>query len=103
MKQFDVCWASGAGVAGRTRLVVVLQHHDIDAIATIVVAPLYLPSELDTLERLRPSTTIGGRTYLVAVDRLASIPKRQLGLTSDNLEHLRYEFTKALDLIFSGF
>lgn len=103
MKRFDVCWATGTGIAGHRRLVVVLQHHDIDVLATIIVAPLYLPSELHAVERLRPKTTIGSRTYVVAVDRLGSIPKRQLGAPRDNLEPLRYDLTKALDLLFSGF
>jgi hypothetical protein len=84
-------------------LVVVLQHHDIDRIATVIVAPLYLPSELDVVERLRPTATVSGRRYVVAVDRLASIPKRQLGTAKDNLEPLRYELTKAIDLLLSGF
>jgi hypothetical protein len=105
LKQFDVCSATGvvASRRGRRRLVVVLQHHDVEALATVVVAPLFLPSELDALERLRPSATVSGRVYIVAVDRLASLPKRQIGPPSDNLEVLRYELTKALDLLFSGF
>ena len=102
MKQFDVCWATGSG-ADAKRLVVILQHHDIGALATVVVAPLYLPSELDVLERLRPTATVSGRRYIVAVDRLASIPKRQLGAAKDNLEPLRYELTKAIDLLLTGF
>jgi len=103
VKQFDICTASGSGVAGSRRLVVVLQHHDFAELSGVIVAPMYATDELPALERLRPQTTFRRRAYVIAVDRLGSLPKRQLGAPVGNLEALRYELTKALDLIFSGF
>ena len=43
------------------------------------------------------------RNYVVAVDRLASLPARQLAAPVANLETSRYELTKALDFLFAGF
>jgi mRNA-degrading endonuclease toxin of MazEF toxin-antitoxin module len=105
VRQFDVCPAQGRGVAEerRHRLVVVLQHHDFEELAGVVVAPMYLASELPPLQKLRPQTTFKRKAYVIAIDRLASVPKRQLGAPVGNLESLRYEMSKALDLIFVGF
>ena len=103
MKQFDVCWATGPRDGGRRRLVVVLQHHDFEAIVGVVVAPMYLATELPAFEQLRPQLKFKRQAYIVAVDRLGTLPKRQVGPAVGNLETLRYELTKAIDLIFSGF
>ena len=103
MRQFDVCQAGGGGIAGERRLVVILQHHDFEELAGIIVAPMYLASELPPLQRLRPQTTFKRKAYVIAIDRLASVPKRQLRPPVGNLEPLRYELSKALDLIFAGF
>jgi toxin CcdB len=103
MKRFDVCPASGLGVAGRKRLVVVLQHDHLSVLGSLVVAPLFLQRELEAIARLRPLVIVTGRSYLVAVDRLASLPTRQLGTPVENLEASRYELNNALDFLFLGF
>lgn len=103
MKRFDVCPASGQGVAGRARLVVVLQHPRLSELATLVVAPLFLAGELEAILRLRPPVVVLGRDYLVAIDRLAALPSRQLAAPVANLEGSRYELTNALDFLFAGF
>lgn len=103
MKRFDVCPASGLGIAGRRRLVVVLQHEHLDVLGTLVVAPLFLTRELDAIVRLRPLVVVTGRSYLIAVDRLASLPTRQLGTPVASLESSRYELINALDFLFAGF
>jgi hypothetical protein len=46
---------------------------------------------------------VTGRSYLVAVDRLASLPTRQLGTPVASLESSRYELINALDFLFAGF
>jgi toxin CcdB len=103
MKRFDVCPATGAGVVGRGRLVVVLQHEHLGDLATLVVAPLFASTALESIARLRPLVRVSDRGYVVAVDRLASLPARQLAAPVANLEASRYELIKALDFLFSGF
>ena len=103
MKRFDVCPSIGAGVVGRGRLVVVLQHEYLNELGTLVVAPLFDGSMLERIERLRPLVQVAGRSYVVAVDRLASLPARQLAAPVANLEASHYELTKALDFLFAGF
>jgi toxin CcdB len=103
MKRFDVCPASGAGVAGRGRLVVVLQHEHLSDLGTLVVAPLFASTAPESIQRLRPLVHVGDRDYVVAIDRLASLPARQLGAAVANLEGSRYELVNALDFLFAGF
>lgn len=103
MKRYDVCIATGPGVAGRKRLIVVLQHDNISDLDEVVVAPLYLTSQLSSVRHLRPKVRLDDQDYLIAVDRLGAMPRRQLGAPLANLEQLRYEITKALDLLFTGF
>jgi len=103
MKRFDVCAATGPGLSGRGRLVVVLQHEHLDQLANVVVAPLFAKDELDHIARLRPIVLIARKKYVVAVDRLASLPRRQLGAPVANLESARYELINALDFLFAGF
>lgn len=102
MKRFDVCRAHGAGVAGRERLVVVLQHEQLAELATVVVAPLFAPSDLPKIGRLRPVVVVGGQSLVAAMDRLVSIPVKQLSSPLHNLEHHRFELVGALDILFSG-
>ena len=103
MKRFDVCPATGSGVAGGGRLVVVLQHEHLSQLSNVVVAPLFAYGELEAIDRLRPVVVVDARNYVVAVDRLASLPTRQLGSPLANLEGARYELINALDFLFAGF
>ena len=103
MKRFDVCPAVGPGVAGRGRLVVVLQHEQLSQLGNVVVAPLFADGELDAIDRLRPVVIIDACPYVVAVDRLAALPTRQLSSPVANIESARYDLINALDFLFAGF
>jgi toxin CcdB len=103
MKRFDVCPASGAGVAGRGRLVIVLQHEHLSQLGNVVVAPLFAKDELEVIERLRPRILVGRRSYIVAVDLVASLPVHRLGAPVANAESSRYDLINALDFLFAGF
>jgi toxin CcdB len=103
MKRFDVCPASGPGVAEGGRLVVVLQHEHLSQLGNIVVAPLFAHGDLEAIDRLRPVVVVDARPYVVAVDRLAALPTRQLGSPLANLESARYDLINALDVLFAGF
>ena len=102
LNQFDVCLIKAKG-AGSNRLVVVLQHRVLSDLATVVVAPLYRIEDLPAISQLRPVVRIGNQDYVMAVDRMASLPVAQLGPSSKNLIDMDYQIRKALDLVFSGF
>lgn len=104
MKRYDVCpVVSVTASLRRSRLVVVLQHEHLSDLATIVVAPLYPASELPLVSGVRVPIDVDGKSYVAAVDRLASLPTEQLKRPTANLGEHDYAFTKALDLLFSGF
>lgn len=103
MKRFDVSVASGGGVAGGKRLVIVLQHELLDVLDMVVVAPLYLVRDLPPLSHLRPVVEIDSASYVVAIHRLAALPRPQLAQPPIvNIDHLANELTRAINLLFSG-
>ncbi len=81
----------------------VLQHEHLSQLINVVAAPLFAHDELEAIDRLRPIVVVEAHTYIVAVDRLASLPTRQLGSPLANLESARYELINALDFLFAGF
>lgn len=80
-----------------------LQHHDFEALSGVIVAPMYPVGEVVAFEIMRLRTTFKRRAYVIALDRMASVPQRGLGPPLGNLESLHFELIKAVDLIFSGF
>lgn len=103
MKRFDVCPVTGFGGSRKARLVVVLQHEALVGIDTTVVVPLFKPADVPPVHVLRPLVTVSRQKFVVSVERLASIPSRQLGKPVDNLERAREELLRATDLLFFGF
>jgi toxin CcdB len=103
MKRFDVCSAVRFGGSGRDRLVLVLQHEALTDLSTVIAAPLFKPDELPPVPGLRPLITMDGQRWVVAMDRMASLPRRQLGKAAGNLEGDRDVFVRCIDLIFTGF
>ena len=59
-------------------LVVVLQHHLLFDLITIVVAPLIEPRATEKSPRLRPTVLVSGVSFQVQIDRLAAIRHRFL-------------------------
>lgn len=103
MKRFDICAARGLGVTGNERLVVILQHKHFKDLDTTIVAPLYRIQELPILETLRPSLSVGRKKLIVAIDRMVSLPKKQLGAAVGTAENIQFEILRAIDRLFSGF
>jgi toxin CcdB len=103
MEQFDICPIQGSGRDGRQILAVILQHRFAKSLETCVVAPMVPLEHLPRVERLRPMTTIDGRDYVIAVDRLAAIERRTIGPAVGSVGSLRQDLIAAVDLLFTGF
>jgi mRNA-degrading endonuclease toxin of MazEF toxin-antitoxin module len=103
MKRFDVCRASGFGIAGKGRLVIILQHEHFVDLDSVIVVPLYGTRELPVVQNVRPEIKVDRQKYVAAVDRLASLPKKQLGPAVANAESIRFELLRAIDKLISGF
>ena len=102
-KQFDVCTATVGPSRNPYCLVVVLQHPHVDQLGTLVVAPLYLAKDLPLVTHVRFTARIDRKSYVVAVDRVAAIPAKDLEKTITNLDKHRDQFSRAWDLLFFGF
>jgi toxin CcdB len=99
MDQFDICPLRG----GRGNPVVILQHrlsHDLD---TCVVAPLVPTSELPPIERMRPLVYYRERDYVIAVDRLAAVARRNIDKPVGSVAAQRDGIIAAIDLLFTGY
>lgn len=104
MKSFDVCVVGRKSFGpGKDRLVVVLQHDSIEALTTTVVAPLFKLNEYRVVAKLTPVVEVKGERFVVAIDRLASVPKAELGKSIANLEQSRLDLLSATDFLFTGF
>lgn len=99
MKRFDVC---PLGKTAGGRLVVVLQHESLDDLTTTVVAPLFKQGDYRVVAGLTPVVTVGRQRLIVAVDRLASMPKRQLGKPVGSVAVAHDALIRAIDLLISG-
>lgn len=102
MKRFDVCPAGKFAGAGKDRLVVVLQYEALGDLTTTIVAPLYKTSEYRVVRHLTPLVDVGRQRLVVAIDRLAFVPKGILGKPVANVESARLELLRATDMLFSG-
>lgn len=101
MEQFAIHRQRSGRHAGG--LLVILQHDFVDALETCVVAPLIPIGLLLVLPRLRPTLTVEGRRYVLALDRLATLDRQTIGEAAGNALSCRDEIFLALDLLFKGF
>lgn len=85
------------------RLLVVLQHDILSDLQSFVVAPLYPVLGAGAVSRLRPIVRVGETDYMIAVDRLLTLERRELGPPVANAREHADAIKNALDLVFSGF
>jgi toxin CcdB len=102
MEQLSICRVQRTGPRGSRDMVVVLQHALLDDLNTRVVAPLVLSSELPHIPKLRPKVRIDEKDYVVAIDRLAAVPRRSIGEMLGSIQMGREEMIAAVDLLFTG-
>ncbi|MGH8455365.1 MAG: CcdB family protein [Stenotrophobium sp.] len=80
-----------------------LQAEAVSMLETRIVAPLILRSKFSQPSRvINPVVSIQGRKYVVLVQEMAGLPKRQLGSAVTNLKEGRADFIAATDLLLTG-
>ena len=102
MEQLSICRLHQTGPRHSRDMVVVLQHALLDDLNTRVVAPLVLSSELPHIPKLRPKVRIDEKDYVVAIDRLAAVPRRSVGEMLGSMLMRREEMIAAVDFLFTG-
>jgi toxin CcdB len=103
MRQFDVVRNPDPTSAGIRPYLVILQSDHLDAMDTVVVAPLARVKKFAPVKRLTPAVTIAGRNYVVMTHELAAVARSDLKAATTNFSVIRDEITSAIDLIFFGF
>jgi mRNA-degrading endonuclease toxin of MazEF toxin-antitoxin module len=98
MRQFDVCVLRRSG----SELVVLLQHDDLDELATRVVAPLSSEASRGVIDRVRVPVRFEGRDMLLHLDRLAAVRASEIGLRMGSLASEQHRIKNGLDLLFLG-
>jgi toxin CcdB len=101
MPRFDVYRLAGSGRPGL--LVVDVQSPHLDYLASRIVVPLRLRSEVKPVTELHPSVTIDGDPYVLMTHAVASVGRRDLGHPVGSLAEHRNEIARALDILITGF
>ena len=103
MAQFDVYRNVNRKTAAIIPYFVNVQADLLEALATRVVAPLVLASEMSKPAKgLNPKFEIEGVTVIMSTAELAGVPVRALGERVTTLRRRRQEIMAALDLLFTG-
>jgi hypothetical protein len=98
MRQFDIC-----RLKQRDRqLVVILQHDTIDELESRVVAPLSDVPYRSLIARLRIPMKFEGAAYVVQLDRMAAIDRREIGDVLGNAIELEQNIKNGIDLPLFG-
>jgi toxin CcdB len=100
--QFDVFPNPDRDSAASHPYFVVLQSNAIAHLNTRIVAPLVPPSAVRGFERLMPLVSVDGRTLMIDVSNLGTIPVREIPAPILNLESERYRIIATIDLVFTG-
>ncbi len=87
---------------GTKRRVVVLQHPGLDIGASLLVAPLYPAAGLPELPGITPRVDLDGEDHLIAVQLMAAVQRKDLGLVELTLAQHEYAVANAINRLFFG-
>ncbi|SCB57885.1 toxin CcdB [Rhizobium aethiopicum] len=85
-------------------LAIDLQANLLDDLPSRVMVPLYPVRELSwSISRLNPHLSIEGETYVMATQRMASIPTGEIGKAVTDLSAESDTILRATGFLFQGF
>ncbi|WP_029873666.1 CcdB family protein [Rhizobium leguminosarum] len=85
-------------------LAIDLQANLLDDLPSRVMVPLHPVQELSwSISRLNPRFTIEGETYVMATQRMASVPTAETGKVVADLSGKSDAIIGAMDFLFQGF
>lgn len=101
MRQFDVYQNPSERSRVYAPYIVVLQSHLLDAMPTVVVAPLL--KDRPGYTQVSAKVTFGGGSYVVSTAELVAVNSKNLGpVVGDLLDHEDF-IRRTLERLFSGF
>lgn len=103
MGQFDVYRNPNPATRKTLPFLLDVQADLLDDLATRVVAPLLIASELDQpAKHLNPKFKVEGKAVVMSTAELAGVPLKALGEKVASLKHKREEIIAALDFLITG-
>ncbi|MHB1592058.1 MAG: CcdB family protein [Sulfuricella sp.] len=103
MAQFDVFRNANPASSRDISYLLEVQSDLLDVLATRVVAPLVLATEMGkAAQTLNPQFEIEGVSVVMSTSEIAGVPRRVLGDKIASLQHRSEEIIAALDLLFTG-
>ena len=103
IRQFDIHPSPSASSSADAPLVCVLQSHYLEAIDTVMVAPLLRAKGKITATQVAVPVEFEGENYLLDVSLMANIERTAVGRPRGNLLDSEYDIRRALDRLFTGF
>ncbi len=101
-EQFDIHRNLRARTAADPQYFVNLQSDIVEALNTLIVAPLWEVTPPGPQSRLAIPVSIGSRPYFVSLAELIAIPRSTAGPVVENIKHARDRIIRGLDLLFTG-
>lgn len=103
IRQFDVHQTPKSRGSDAAPLLCVLQSHYLEAVDTVIVAPLIKASAIAAPSQVAVPVSVRGEDYLLVVALIANIQRRGLGPAVASLLAHEDDIRRALDRLFSGF
>ena len=102
MRQFDVLQNPNAATRGYAPYGVVLQSHHLDALDTVMLAPLVNDAKR-SMSFVDVPVEFLGESLILVIAEAAGVPRQGLGRTLGNLIAHEDAIRRALDRLFTGF
>jgi toxin CcdB len=103
MRQFDVFRNPSQQSRAAIPYVAVLQSHYLDAIATVVIAPLISVENVRPDDLITLPVDVNGEPFTLAVALLVNIEARRLTSSVGNISQYEDAIRRALERVFTGF
>lgn len=103
LRQFEVYESPSALDRDIAPYIVVLQSHFLDALPTVVVAPLLRPEAAERLAYLSVEVVIGDERFVLSLHELATVPKRSLRHKLGDVRNQEDAISRGLQRLFTGF
>jgi toxin CcdB len=103
MRQFDVFPNPSMQSRAAIPYAALIQSHYLDAIATVVIAPLIGASHVAPDDVIAVPVEVNGESFTLAVALLANIEARRLAPSIGTIQHHEDAIRRALERLFTGF
>ena len=103
IRQFDVHRTPTSRGSDDAPFLCVLQSHYLEAIDTVVVAPLIRAAATPTPSQAVVPVSIDGEAFILDTSLISNIQRRGLGAPVGSLLDFEDDIRRALDRLFTGF